>query len=160
MKRGKDMEDGWYYRDNKKTSEYFCWRQMIERCHRQTHKMFHYYGGRGISVCDRWRLKNGFSNFIDDMGVRPSPNHSIDRINNDGNYCVANCRWATKSEQSNNTRRNRAIMINGERMTAAAISQKYGILYPTVINRINREWKPEDVISKIKFKHRRGRCVR
>jgi len=137
-----------------KTPEYICWLQMIGRCHRTKHKMFNYYGGRGISVCDRWKLKGGFINFLKDMGVRPSINHSIDRLDNNGNYNKENCRWATKSQQSNNTRRNRVIIIDGERMTALDISKKFEINYSTVISRLNSGWSWEEVISKIKFKHR------
>lgn len=74
---------------------------------------FQHYGGRGISVCDRWRFGDGkrhaFECFLADMGRRPSPDLSIDRIDNDGNYEPGNCRWATRSQQQNNTRRNKRI---------------------------------------------------
>lgn len=80
----------------RRTPEYMAWNSMISRCSNPRHQGFHNYGGRGIRVCDRWR---SFSVFLADMGTRPSPQHSIDRINNDGNYEPANCRWATGSEQ-------------------------------------------------------------
>lgn len=79
---------------------------MKARCHRPSDPRFSYYGGRGISVCDRWR--EDFAAFFADMGPRPSSKHSIDRINNDGNYEPGNCRWATQKEQMNNTRRNKS----------------------------------------------------
>jgi len=82
--------------------EYRTWDGMKERCRNPNHKAYANYGGRGISVCERWL---DFESFLLDMGRRPSPTHSIDRINNDGNYEPGNCRWATRDEQNRNQRR-------------------------------------------------------
>lgn len=82
--------------------EYGAWAAMKDRCRRKNHRQYAYYGGRGITVCDRW-LKS-YSNFLDDMGKRPSSDYSLDRINNSGNYEPGNCRWATRSEQNKNRR--------------------------------------------------------
>ena len=82
--------------------EYESWRGMKARCLRKSIKCYKYYGGRGITVCERWL--NSFENFFDDMGIKPSPKHSIDRIDVDGDYCKENCKWSTPKEQSNNRR--------------------------------------------------------
>jgi len=83
------------------TVEYQTWCNIKRRCYAPSNNRYHLYGGRGITVCDRWR--NSFIAFYGDMGKRPE-GHSIDRINNDGNYEPGNCRWATYSQQTFNTR--------------------------------------------------------
>lgn len=86
------------------TPEYSTWTGILTRTHWKSSNTFHRYGGRGIKVCKRW-LK--FENFLKDMGKKPSKNHSVDRINNDGDYKPSNCRWATPKEQANNRSTNR-----------------------------------------------------
>ena len=86
----------------RRTPEYETWCGMIRRCENPKNHAFHRYGGRGISICERWR--NDFSAFLADVGPRPSPEHSIDRIDNDRGYEPDNCRWATALVQARNTR--------------------------------------------------------
>lgn len=88
---------------------YRAWRYMISRCENPNRKFFCNWGGRGIKVCERWR--NSFLAFLEDMGQKPSPKHSIDRINNDGNYEPGNVRWATPLEQVHNRRVSPAIRL-------------------------------------------------
>lgn len=84
------------------TVEYNAWAKMRQRCYNPKDHKYPNYGGRGITVCERWN--SDFAAFLADMGPRPSPTHSINRINNDGNYEPSNCNWATPKEQSNNRR--------------------------------------------------------
>jgi len=84
-----------------RTAEYKAWENMISRCH-TNQAIYARYRIKGIIVCEKWR--NSFSEFLADMGPRPSPRHSVDRINNDGNYEPGNCRWATGTEQMLNGR--------------------------------------------------------
>lgn len=84
------------------SAEHLAWRHMRKRCYDRKNKNFRNYGGRGIVVCERWMV---FENFLADMGPRPSPGHSIDRIDNDGNYEPGNCRWATATQQAQNTQK-------------------------------------------------------
>lgn len=84
------------------TAEYRTYRAMIQRCTDENNAGWIYYGGRGITICDRW--SESFENFLADMGKHPGVGFSLDRIDTDGNYCKENCRWATRTEQNNNTK--------------------------------------------------------
>lgn len=90
-----------YRHGRSRMPEYFAWKNVIYRCTNPSSSVYKYYGGRGIAVCDRWK---DFDNFLADVGPRPSVKHSIDRIDNDGNYEPGNVRWATKKVQMNNKR--------------------------------------------------------
>jgi hypothetical protein len=125
------------------TKEYRAWSHMLSRCTNPMDKAYHYYGGRGISVCDRW---SSFKNFFEDMGRSTSDVHSIDRINNDGNYEPGNCRWATVKEQRRNKRDNRILTINGERRTLAEWVEKAGAIYKTAHNRLRMGWSPQEAV--------------
>ena len=113
-------------------SEYSIWRNMIQRCTNPKIKNYSLYGGRGITVCNEW-LK--FENFIKDMGDKPS-NFTLDRIDNNSGYSKENCRWATRSEQSNNKRNNHRYEWSGLFLTLSEWSKKLSIKRSTLAQRI------------------------
>jgi hypothetical protein len=108
------------------TDEYRIWAGMVKRCTNPRSSSYRSYGGRGIAICDRWRTS--FSAFFADMGRRPSKLHSIDRINNDGNYEPGNCRWATRDVQAANKRPqapyDRTRQARGARSGAAKLTDE------------------------------------
>ena len=118
------------------SDEYRIWRHIRTRCGNKNNPVYHHYGGRGIIVCERWL--ESFENFYRDMGKRPTVNHTIERINNNGNYEPGNCKWATMKEQCNNTRRNVIMEAFGEKKTFAQWCELYNQKYCTVKNRMVR----------------------
>jgi hypothetical protein len=104
---------------------------------------YRYYGGRGITYDPRWKK---FEQFVADMGL-PREGECLDRIDNDGNYCKANCRWATTKEQNRNTRKNRIIAFGGERKTLAGWAEELGIGFSTLRNRLDSGWPLERALS-------------
>ena len=128
------------------TPEYRHWINMISRCENPNTPGFDHYGGRGIKVCRRWR--SAFTVFYADMGPRPSPDHSLDRINVNGNYEPGNCRWATSSEQCRNTRVNKIVTIKGREVTLAEAAENAPVPYNTVLYRLKRGWRVEDAVSR------------
>jgi hypothetical protein len=118
---------------------------MIERCENPNNAHAADYGGRGISVCERWR--HDFQAFLADMGRRPN-GMSIDRINNDGNYEPGNCRWATNKEQASNRRYCVMLTHNGETMTASDWARRVGIKPSTMLARLRAGCSHVDAITR------------
>lgn len=108
-----------------KSREYGVWEGMLRRTRSPSDRYYYNYGGRGIRVCERWAAS--FETFLQDMGRCPSDLHSIDRINNDGHYEPGNCRWATRSEQMRNTRSNRMVEHEGERLCVVEWAERFGL---------------------------------
>lgn len=107
-----------------RSPEHNSWRAMRERCYNKNNTCYNNYGGRGIKVCKRW---DSFNNFYKDMGNRPSKKHSLDRIDNDGDYSPDNCRWATRLEQNRNQRSNIYVTVYGVKMLQTDALTKYKI---------------------------------
>ena len=127
------------------TPEYYAWKDMKRRCLNPNHKAYSDYGGRGIGVCDRW--KNSFENFFVDMGTKPSPKHSIDRIDNNGDYSPENCKWSTRVEQQNNLRNNKPLItIGNETYTIAQWTEEKGYDKSVIYNRLENGWSEFDAV--------------
>lgn len=127
------------------TKEYRAWCKIKERCHRRKHKFYHRYGGRGITVCERWN--DSYANFLKDMGRAPTIKHSIDRIDNDGNYEPSNVRWATWAQQRrNSSSRLRIITFNGETKCARDWERQYGLTRGVIRQRIKLGWSIREAI--------------
>lgn len=126
------------------TREHGVWSRMIRRCHDEKCSDYQYYGGRGISVCERWR--GSFLAFMTDMGPRPI-GKTLERIDNDGPYSPENCRWASMAEQGLNTRRNRVVSAFGRTMTLKETAEAYQIDYMVLFCRIRRGWPVEMAIT-------------
>lgn len=132
-----------------KSPTYKSWAGAKDRCTNPNTPYYSSYGGRGIKMCDRWA--RSFEAFLEDMGERPSPKHSLDRIDNNGNYEPGNCRWSTMEEQANNRRSNRAFSAFGESKTIADWLRDPRCvvrLATTLRNRIvEYGWPPEKAIT-------------
>lgn len=142
---------------NHKKPEYRIWSGIIARCTKPRIKNYHNYGGRGITVCERWR---SFDAFFTDMGPRPSPKHSVDRIDNDRGYSPDNCRWSTKREQLRNTRRNVNITIDGITRCTTEWAELKGIHPNLIYYRINElHWDPVKAVSTPNDRRRNRKSV-
>ncbi len=134
--------------------EYRVWKVMRQRCNLKTSISYPMYGGRGIRVCKRW---NKFENFIADMGRRPGPKYSIDRINTNGNYEPSNCRWATDIQQARNRTDSVRVKINGEVRHIREWAESAGLEAGTVISRYRRGIRGADLLGPLKkiFRNKR-----
>lgn len=129
----------------RESPEFNAWSSMKKRCLNSRHKRWSDYGGRGITVCDRWIMS--FYNFLADMGERPSAFHSLDRIDNNGNYDPSNCRWATRQQQNGNTRYNHFVSYNGQTLCVAALERELGMPITSLKQRLARGWSIDDAVT-------------
>jgi len=162
LRRGKSTSCGCFQKENvrkqqlthgmKGTEIYESWHSMKQRCLNQNHKSFKDYGGREIKICDRWL--NSFENFYKDMGDRPKK-MTIDRIDNNGNYCKENCRWATTKEQAKNRRNTVLIKYKGQTMCQSDWGRKTGLGIDVICRRIKNGYTKEEAVSLPLFTRRK-----
>lgn len=125
--------------------EYGHYLAMKQRCNNPRTSGYKHYGGRGIQVCQRWL--DSFSNFYIDMGTRPSPEHTVDRLDPNGNYSPDNCRWATLSEQANNTRSSRFVEFQNKTQTVSQWAKHLGVSKSLISYRLNSGWSIEKTLT-------------
>lgn len=123
------------------TRVYKAWLSVLDRCDNDRSGN---YGARGISVCDRWRV---FEAFYADMGEPPSDGHSLDRIDNDGNYEPSNCRWATRSQQGRNKRSNTLLTQDGQTRPLVEWAEMAGLKESTICHRLKHGWSVERAVT-------------
>lgn len=128
-----------------KVPEYDVWKGMLARCDDPNHISYPWYGGCGVTVCERWRA---FENFYADMGPRPTPKHQIDRIDSTSGYGPTNCRWASKKEQARNQTNNHLLTFNGETLPIAAWADRLGISSSVINQRLRKlRWTVERALT-------------
>jgi hypothetical protein len=137
------------------TAEFRIWDSMRRRCSDPKHPSYPDYGGRGIHVCERWQ---DFAAFRKDMGPRLTPDHQIERVDNDRGYEPDNCVWATRVTQSNNRRSSRRLSLNGETLTMAQWERRHGLKPGTVFKRLQQGWSIEDAITRPRRNYPETRC--
>lgn len=131
----------------KRTSEYRSWECMNQRVNNSNNKKYGRYGGSGITIDPRWIGKEGFANFLADMGSKPTPKHTIDRFPNPkGNYAPFNCRWATYAEQNRNTSQNRMITFNGRTLCLQDWAKELNTTFATIRYRVEN-WPLERALT-------------
>lgn len=129
-------------------TEYRAYSNMKNRCYNPKNQAYKNYGERGIKVCDRWLGPDGFVNFLNDMGKRPSKDLSLDRIDVNGDYCPENCRWATQGQQANNRRTNTVIAYRGETKTISEWAKELNIGTTTLHARLfKHKWPVERALT-------------
>lgn len=121
------------------SSEYKSWSKMKERCLNPNSRNWRFYGGRGISVCEKWM---SFGAFLSDMGEKPTRYHSLERINVNGNYDPSNCKWATNKEQCRNKRNTVFVEYDGRRVSLLDLSDRFSVSYKNLWRRVVvRNWE-------------------
>lgn len=125
--------------------EFNVWNTMIQRCTNPRATNYPRYGAKGVTVCERWR--NSFADFLADMGPRPGPRHTLERIENAKGYELGNVRWATYSEQQRNTTRTIFVEFRGQRRCLRDIGEETGTPYPRLFYRYKAGWPIEKAVS-------------
>lgn len=136
------------------TPEYRVWSNIIFRCENPSGKAWQDYGGRGITVCDRWR--HDFAAFLADMGRRPTPKHEIDRINVNGHYEPTNCRWVTRTVNARNKRSNRVLEADGRSMLLVDWAEELGVHSSVILGRLSLGWPVERAVTEPPRRSRRA----
>lgn len=131
------------------TRPYYCWGSMKGRCYNKNNQRYKDYGKRGIRVCKRW--KNSFINFWKDMGGSYKQGLTIDRIDNDGDYCKDNCRWIDKTTQNRNKTNTVFIQYKGVKKPLTQWAEELGINPHTLRARHRYGWGVEKMLSKKKY---------
>jgi len=126
------------------TRTYKSWSCMVRRCSINTSNRWKHYGGKGVTVCDRW--KSSYSNFLEDMGERPD-GKTLDRIDTGGDYCKENCRWLTPKEQGRNKKNNKLVTHNNKTATLAEWQEITGIDADTLSWRLKSGWTDEEALT-------------
>ena len=142
---------------------YGIYKAMLDRCYNPTNKAYKNYGGRGVKVCDHWLGPSGIWNFVEDIGQKPSSKHSIDRIDNDGDYCPENCRWADRFAQNSNTRKTVTLTHDGKTLTLSQWARELGIGRDVLCRRRKRGLSTEEILAPVPKGHNRdagGRWVK
>ena len=134
--------------------EYRSWISAKARCYNQAQKQFRDYGGRGIAMHDSW--KDDFATFLRDVGPRPSPQHTLDRTDNNGDYAPGNVRWATKAEQARNTRQTQRLTLQGRTMCLEDWSKETGIPPQTLSQRLKLGWPAHRILTPAPAPHVRA----
>lgn len=141
-----------WHKDDTGKPEYAVWCRIKNRCNNPKYERYANYGGRGIQVCDRW--VGSFANFFADMGSRPSTKHSIDRIDNNGNYEPGNCRWSTTFEQARNRRNTIFVEQSGVKVKLSDLIDGMGLDRRVIYGRLKLGWSLGDALSVPVNKHK------
>lgn len=145
-----------YTRGKVVRSEYSTWQGMVSRCYNPNWINYAEYGGRGVAVCDRWRFgdstASAFECFIADMGDKPSPTHTLERIRNDEPYSPGNCTWASRTSQARNRRSNRPVIYRGQEMLLCDALDASGLSESGFYARVAKGWTDSEALETPQFR--------
>lgn len=137
-------------------TEYRTWANMLDRCRNPNHPQFHYWGGKGVAVCERWKV---FKNFLADMGCRPAKGYSLERRDSAQGYSPQNCYWATSEQQSNNLKSNIRLTYEGRTLTLAQWAKQLGMTYDSIRARYRMGWPTEAILGSPANKYHKERKI-